>query len=150
MVTKSRTAKPATSATPSESIVAGAEFVRDRLEKSMENYAALMGLSKEAMDAWIRSATAASKGFESINTEALVFTRQSMDEAVKTVKHALTAKSVEDFVAVQSDFARSALDTCVNQSTRMGELVTDTAREVIEPFQAPFRTVETGFPRQAA
>ncbi|MGF1455427.1 MAG: phasin family protein [Alphaproteobacteria bacterium] len=138
-MTKTRTAQPNGTATPSEAILAGADFFRDQLEKTMTNYSTYTTLTKEAMDAWIQSAAAARKGFHAISSEHLVFVRQSVDEAVTALKATVAAKSVEDYVALQSDFARTALDSCVNQSSKVGEVMADTLHEVWEPFQGPFR-----------
>ncbi len=149
MATKARNSKSST-ATPSEAITAGAEFVREHLEKSMSGYGTFADMSRDAMDAWVRSATAARKGFEEINSENLAFSRQYVEEAVSTVKAAMTVKSVEEYYTLQSDYTRTALDSCVNQSSKMGEMLADTMREVWEPFQGQFQSMVTTAQKQTA
>ncbi len=141
-MTKLRMARPTNAATPSEALASGADSIRDQLEKSMDTYSTYSTMAKDAMEAWMQSAAAARKGLYAINSENLIFIRQSVGEAVTTFKATMAAKSVEDYMALQTDYARSTLDSCVNQSSKVGEVMADTLHHVWEPFRGPFETAE--------
>ena len=103
----------------------------DRAAKSYDSFASF---NKETMEALIQSASATSKGLEAINAEALAFSKQQIEDSVAAAKAAMTSKSVQELVEIQSDFAKSAFESFVGQATKLGEMFTALAKETAEPI----------------
>ncbi len=143
MATKTRTAKPSTTANPTEVMTAGADIMRENIEKAANSYGTFAAFSKESLEAWFQAVSAMRKGMETINSETMAYSRQSVDEAVANMKTAMTAKSVEEYYALQTDFAKTALDGYVNQTSRIGEVVSETVRDVWGHIQTPAQTIAT-------
>ena len=52
----------------------------------------------------------------------------------------MAAKTVKDFVDIQSDFARTSLDNVLSESTRLSEMSVKVANEAFDPLKAQFNT----------
>lgn len=117
---------------------AGAGAMKDGFERAVKGYDQLAGFSRENVDAWVRSANATAKGLEAINTEALTFSRQSMEEGLAVAKQAMTARTVQEWIELQSDFTKSAFDSYVGQVSKFSDLFANTAREALEPLNGRF------------
>lgn len=117
---------------------AGTGAVKDNFERAAKGYDQLAGFSKDNVDAMIRSANAVAKGLEAINTEALTFSRRSMEDGIAAAKEAMTAKTVQEWFERQSDFTKTAFDTYMGQMTKMSDMFASTARDTIEPLNGRF------------
>ncbi len=146
MATKARTTK--SNGTQAEAITAGTGFVKDNVEKAVKGYDTVTTYSKATMEACMQSAQAASRGLEAINTEALAFSKQHIEDAVSVTKAAMSAKSIEEVYSLQNDFAKTAMDAYWGQMTKLGEMMTETVRESWEPltgnYQDFVKTMQAG------
>ncbi|MFW6027360.1 MAG: phasin family protein [bacterium] len=140
MTTTTKTsAKPKTTASGASETVdsmmnAGTGAFKDGFEQAAKGYDQLAGFSRENIDAWMRSANAAARGMETINAEALTFSRQSMEEGLAAAKQAMTAKTVQEWFELQSGFTKAAFDTYMGQMSKFSDLFASTAREAMEPL----------------
>jgi phasin family protein len=151
MATKPKTTNGGASETVDSMMNAGTGAMKDGFERAVKGYDQLAGFSKENMDAWMKSANATAKGIEAINTEALTWSRQSMEEGIAAAREAMTAKSVQEWVELQSGFTKTAFDNYMGQMTRFSELFTATARDALEPINGRFNAfVEMVQTRQAS
>ncbi len=123
-----------------EAFVTGTAFMKDNVEKAVQGYDTLTSFSKKTMEAYMESANVATKGIEAINSEALAFSKQSIEDTVSMTKAAMTAKSLEEVYAIQSDFAKTAADSYWNQMSKLGEMMTETMREAWEPITGQVQT----------
>lgn len=137
MATKAKTTNGA-SETVETMMNAGTGAMKDSFDRAAKGYDQLAGFSKENVEAMIQSASAAAKGLEAINTEALTFSRQSMEEGISAAKQAMTAKTVQEWFELQSGFTKTAFDTYMGQMTKMSDMFANTAREAIEPINGRF------------
>jgi phasin family protein len=112
----------------------GVETAREGFERAAAGFDNLATFNRHNIEAFIRSANAAAKGFEQINSEILTFSRQALEDGVAAAKAVMTSKSLQEAVEVQSDFAKTAFDTYVGQVSKMGDLVSTVTRDAFEPF----------------
>lgn len=120
---------------------AGDEAFKQGFGKAMEGYGQLNEFSKDTMEALISSANIASRGLEVLNSEALAFSKQSMEDGVSVAKAAMTVRSVQELMEIQNDFTKSAFDTYLGQVNRVADLFTETTKEAVEPLNERFNVL---------
>jgi phasin family protein len=109
----------------------------DRASKTLfRNYEEFSELSKENIDAFVKSGTIVAKGFEEAGKAWIDFTRRSFETSVETAKAVMGAKDLREVVDVQSDFARTSFDSLVNEGSKLSELGVKVANEALEPIQS--------------
>ncbi|MEM1138262.1 MAG: phasin family protein [Pseudomonadota bacterium] len=115
-------------------VAAGSEAWKEGFEKAAKSYDDMASFSRDNIEAVIKSANAFAKGVEAVNTEALAFSKQSMEDSIAAAKAAMSSRSVQEFMEINSDFTKSAFDTMVSQMTKMGDLFADATKEAVEPI----------------
>ena len=110
------------------------DAVKQSFERAAKSYDSLTAFQKANLEAFIQSANLATKGVESLNAEALAFSKQAIEDTVAAAKAAITSKSIQELIEVQSDFAKSSFDTMIGQATKFGEMFMSVAKESAEPL----------------
>ncbi|MCP8893496.1 phasin family protein [Shinella daejeonensis] len=105
---------------------------------------------KEAVDTFVKSCAAASKGMQSIAAETADYSKRSFEEGLAHVEKLSTVKSVEAAFELQSDYAKSAYEGFVAQATRIGEIYADLAKEAYKPYEAPVAKTPAASAKSAA
>jgi phasin len=122
-----------------ESIAGMQESARAALEKGVaDSRAALVkakGSADEAANAFELSFAAAKDGAVAINAKALEALRANAEANFEFVKASLTAKSLSDLVALQSEFARKQVDAMTGQAKDISALTQKTMVSAIEPLK---------------
>lgn len=116
----------------------GFETVTKGLEKFTD-------LGKGSVEAYVQAATVFAKTLERVNGEVFNFSKQQMEDSVAAFKAVSSAKSVHEAWEVQTDFAKSALDSYVAQATKLNDLWLDAAKQAAEPFTARFAGMTEAF-----
>ncbi len=91
---------------------------------------------KEGLEAYVASATALTKGFQTIATEFADYSRKSFEEGSAVVEKAMSAKSFDKAVEVQQGYAKAASEAYLSEMSKIGELYKETAKEAYKPFEA--------------
>lgn len=94
--------------------------------------------SKENLDAVLQSVTLASKGFATLSNESLSFAKQSAEDAVKAAKAIMAAKTPQDYITLQTEYARTAFDQFVNQVAKFNDLTQTVAKDSVAPLSGRF------------
>jgi phasin family protein len=116
----------------------GFETVTKGLEKFTD-------LGKGNVEAYVQAATVFAKTIERVNGEVFNFSKQQMEDGVAALKAVSGAKSLHEAWEVQSDFAKSALDSYVAQATKLNDLWMDAAKQAAEPFTSRFANMTEAF-----
>jgi phasin family protein len=131
--TAARTAKSATEAF--EQVTAtSAEAVRENFDRGIAAMSEASAFGKENIEAWMASAAAAQKGFETISARSVAFSKQALENHVEATKSLMTSKSVQEFVEKQNDYARGAFDAYVAELTSFSDLFSGVTREALKPI----------------
>ncbi len=115
---------------------AGAQAFRDSVEKTLAGINDVNAHSKANLEAVIASLTAATKGAESLGSQAIAFTKKSVEDQVAAAKTLAGAKSVQEAVELQTSFAKSALEAYLANVSAMSETVTTSVKDVFKPINA--------------
>jgi len=117
-------------------VLTGTEAIKDGFEKAVKTYDQFLSFGKDNAEALLKSATAAGKGIEIINSEVFAYTRKFFEDGVSATKAVLSAKSFDEAVQLQSEFGKVLFQRQVEEATKIGELALSTARQTAEPMQA--------------
>ena len=120
-----------------ESMVnAGSDAMKQSFDRAVEGYDQLAAFNKATVEAFIQAANVTTKGFEAINSAALAYSRQTIEESVAAAKAAIGSKSIQELIELQSDFTKSSIDSYVGQVTKVGDMVASIAKEAAEPINS--------------
>ena len=119
-------------------------------EAAFKGYDQYASVAKGHYDAVAKSFDILHKGFEDVSKAWYAYTRTSVDAGVDFSKKVMGAKSVNEVVDLQNEYAKTSFDSFVAESTKLSEMTVKTANEAIEPIKARVdETVET-FSKAAA
>jgi phasin family protein len=100
-------------------------------------------IGRENAEATVASLGAVSKGFQRIAVELADYSKRVFDESTSATEKLLGAKSLDKAIEVQSDYVKSAYESFVSQSTKLGELYAGLAQEAYRPFEAAIAKATT-------
>ena len=90
---------------------------------------------KESMDLAMKSFGTVSKGLQAIAVEMAEYSKKSFEDGSATLEKLFGAKSLDKALEIQTDYAKSSYEGFVAQSTKMGELFADLAKEAYKPVE---------------
>jgi hypothetical protein len=95
----------------------------------------LQKLAKENAENAQKAIGTLSKGLQTIATEMADYSKKSFEEGSALLEQLSGAKSLDKVVEIQSDYAKKVYEGLVAQSTKIGELYTDLAKDIAKPFE---------------
>lgn len=114
----------------------GAQTMQEGFESATKGYEQFAAFGKDAFEAWLESANVAGKGMNTLHDQFYAFSRDFIEGGVSATKSVLASKNVQEAVEIQSDFAKTAFETYVQQMTKFGDIAMHVAKEAAEPIQA--------------
>ncbi len=114
------------------------ERSRDAMQKSARLVEELTDLTRGNVEAIVASSKVAARGVEQLTQEAADFNRRSFEQASATLKSFTEVRSPTDLFKLQSDYARSAFDNIVSESSKMSEAMIKLAGEVAQPITSRY------------
>jgi hypothetical protein len=106
---------------------------------------------QNATDNTIPEATAASvKVFNNkilaIAAEVTDYSKQSLDKRLAFVEKLLGAKSLDSMIRIQSEYAKTSIESFVAESTKLGELYSDLAKVAFKPVEVAIANTQGSKP----
>ena len=98
------------------------------------NLSQLQDDSREQINAAEASMSSLPGGFHAIATAYGDYTKKSFEDTRSFVEKLSGAKSFDKAVEIQTDFAKSAFETFVAESQKIGALYRDLAKQSSKPF----------------
>jgi hypothetical protein len=100
-------------------------------------------LGKDNADAALKTFGLVSKGAQAIAVEQADFAKKSFEQGTATIEKLVGAKTLDKAVEIQAAYLRTAYEGAVAQTTKIGELYANLAREAFKPFETFIPTVAT-------
>lgn len=119
-----------------QAVAATKEQVEKASETAMKSYDEISKLNKETFDAMAKCNNALVKGGEEMGKAYFSFFKNTADANVEAMKAIMGAKSLNEVVEIQSDFARTSFDTFVAESTKLSEMGVKVATDAFQPIQS--------------
>jgi phasin family protein len=113
---------------------AGTQALREGMEKTSASLAELSVQSKHNLEALTASATAAQKGAEALSAQALSYTKSSWEHGIAAAQTIAQARSVQEMIELQTNFAKSAMETYLSEVTKMTETLTGSVKDSFKPI----------------
>ncbi len=101
----------------------------------LEPFAQFQKLGQDNLDAVVKSLGAFTTNAQTIATEAAEYARKSLEQGSATVEKLLGAQSLDKAIEVQTDFLKTSYEGFVAQSTKLGELYTNLAKDAFRPYE---------------
>ncbi|MFC5344636.1 phasin family protein [Brevundimonas staleyi] len=112
----------------------GTQALRDGMEKTTASLAELSAQSKQNLEALTASATAAQKGAEALSAQALSYSKSSWESGVAAAQTISQARSIQELIELQTNFAKSAMETYLSEVTKMTETFTGSVKDSFKPI----------------
>jgi hypothetical protein len=90
---------------------------------------------QDGFDAAVSSFGAAHKGFQAIAAELAAYSKKSFEDGTRAFEQLIGAKSFEQAVQIQSQYAKKAFEAYVAQAAKIGEMYGDLARSAYQPVE---------------
>jgi len=112
----------------------GNQAFRDTVERSLSTLGQLNDVSKRNLEAMVQSMTAATRGAEQIGSQAMNYGKSSLEQGAEAARALTAAKSVQEAVELQTNYARTALEGYLAELNRMSETVANSVKESLAPI----------------
>jgi len=89
-------------------------------------------LSQQNMERALKILGEWQDGWRTISTEMTDFTKRSFEDGAATIEKLLTAKSLDQAAAIQTDFTKRAFDAYFHELSKMGNIYTQLLKNAYE------------------
>ena len=90
---------------------------------------------KNGFDAAVSSFGEVNEGFQAIAAEFAAYSKKSFEDGTRAFEKLLSAKSFEQVLEIQSQYARMAYEAHVAELTKLGEMYAGLTRNVYKPVE---------------
>ena len=108
---------------------------KEAVEAGMKSMDEMAEMTRANVDALMVSAKAATAGVEQVMAHLTEASKKSFEGTSAMVKTLAAAKTPNELMQLQSDFAKTQFDEAVAQYSKMTEMMVKLAGEVMEPVQ---------------
>lgn len=113
---------------------ASQEAFREGFERTSASLSDATTYGKENLDAVIESFTVATKGVEGFNTSAASYAKDSVEGGVEAAKSIASAKSVQEVIEIQSEYAKTSMDRYMSEMTKTTDLLSGMFKNAWRPL----------------
>lgn len=96
----------------------------------------IVALSKENVEALVKSGTVAAKGFEDVAKASQEYVSASTEKADAVFKALFACKSPAEFLELNSKLARESVEGAIADSRKFAELTQSVVTATLEPISA--------------
>lgn len=94
--------------------------------------------AKDNMDAAVKAFGAYTKNAQALTTEAADYAKKAYEANAAHLEKLFGVKTLDKAIELNTEFAKSAYEGFVAQSTKMSNLYADFAKEAMKPVEAAF------------
>ena len=92
-------------------------------------------VGKDSFNASVRSLGEVNKGFQAIAATVTDYSKKVFEDGTRAFEQLVGAKSFEQVLEIQSQYAKKALDAYIAQASKLGEMYVDLARSAYKPVE---------------
>lgn len=101
---------------------------------------------KDGFEAVASSLGEANKGFQLIAAEIAAYSKKAFEDGTRAFEQLLGAKSFEQVIEIQSQYARMAYEAWIAELSKLGQMYAGLTREVSKPVERA--TAKVGSPNR--
>ena len=91
--------------------------------------------SKDGFDAAVSSFGEANKGFQAIAAEITAYSKKAFEDGTRAFEQLLGAKSFEQVIEIQSQYAKKAYDTYIAELSKLSEMYVGLTRNAYKSVE---------------
>jgi phasin family protein len=130
------TAAPEVAPAPPPAAAAQVPPAEKRPAALIRGYEELAQLGHGHFDAVVQANTVLAKGAEEIGRELMDYAQATLEQTAVTAKALLGARTFQDVVLLNSDFAKGSVERFLENSAKLSDLGARLATEAFEPLSA--------------
>lgn len=104
----------------------------------MKGFEEFQKVSKDGFDATVRSFGEVNKGFQAIAAEVTDYSKKAFEDGTRAFEQLIGAKTVEQALEIQTQYAKKAYDNYVAEVSKLGEMYVGLAKDAYKPVEAAF------------
>ena len=101
----------------------------------LKNFDDVQKYGKDNMDATMKAWGQVSKGVQAIAAETADYSKKSFEDGTRAFEQLLGAKSFEQVIEIQSQYARMAYEAYVAELSKLGEMYAGLTRNAYKPVE---------------
>jgi len=125
----------ASTASYEQAVAMGKEQVENASNAAFRGYDDFTALNKQGVEAFAAAGSIWAKGCEELGKACFSLAQESAESGADIAKSIMTAKTFQDVVDIQIDFAKKQFDQLVAEGTKMSELSVKVATDAAQPLQ---------------
>ena len=90
---------------------------------------------RDNFDAGVRSFGEVSKGLQAITARMTDYSKRAFEDGTRAFEQLISAKSFEQVVEIQSQYAKKAYDAYIAEVSKLGEMYVGLARNAYAPVE---------------
>jgi hypothetical protein len=106
-----------------------------RGKEMIQQFDSIQKFGKDNVDAVLKTFGAVSKNAQTIAVETADYAKKSFEQSTATLEKLVGAKTLDKALEIQTDYMKTAYEGFVAQSTKMGELYANLAKEAFKPYE---------------
>ncbi|MCP4329212.1 MAG: phasin family protein [Alphaproteobacteria bacterium] len=130
------------------------KMTQDQAEKAnaqaLKAFDEVYAFNKQNLDAFVAAGDVYLRGVEAINAAFISTARRTVEAGLSNTKAVLSAKTFNEVVDLQNDFARKTFDEVVAETTKLSELTSQVANEAAKPISVRVQKTFETFAKTAA
>ena len=91
--------------------------------------------AESGFEAASRSFTQANKGFQALAAEMMEYSKAAFDDAIRAWGQLIGVRTLEEVVAIQSDYAKRAYENHMAELSKLSEMCTGIMRDASKPVE---------------
>ena len=95
-------------------------------------------VGRDGFDATARSFGEMSKGFQAIAAQVTDYSKKAFEDGTRALEQLIGAKSVQQAIEIQSQYAKKAYETHIAEMSKLGEMYVAIARDAYKPVEQVF------------
>ena len=92
-------------------------------------------VGKDGFDAAVRSFGEVNKGFQAIAAEVTDYSKKAFEDSTRAFEQLVGAKSIEQAIEIQSQYAKKAYETYITEMSKLGEMYVGLAKDAYKPVE---------------
>jgi hypothetical protein len=92
-------------------------------------------VGKDGFDATVRSFGEVNKGFQAIAAELTDYSKKAFEDGTRAFEQLIGAKTIEQAVEIQSQYAKKAYDNYIAEVSKLGEMYVGLAKDAYKPVE---------------
>ena len=93
-------------------------------------------VGKDSFEAAVRSLGDMNKGLQAIAAEVTDYSKMAVEDSMRAFEQLMGAKTLEQAIEIQSQYAKKAYDTYMAEMSKLGEMYVGLAKNAYKPVES--------------